>query len=116
MDKYSSTSNLRRLNVVIYPAIGKVDFLRRVDVDSTSKSICADVVYFSTSIQQFNVEIPLSIKLVDSSTSNIRGSYVEVSLRYGDLEVSDVSLFALLSALKHWCKFENKGEWIYQVN
>jgi len=37
VDRYFSTSNPRRLNVDIYPAIGKVDLLRPIDVDSTSK-------------------------------------------------------------------------------
>jgi len=46
VDRYFSTSNPRRFNVEIYRAIGKEDFLRRIDVDSTSKCICADMVYF----------------------------------------------------------------------
>jgi len=50
--RYFLTSNPRRFNVKIYPAIGKVDFLRRIDVDSSSKSVCVDMVYFSTSNQR----------------------------------------------------------------
>ena len=76
VDRYFSTSNPRRFNVEIYRAIGKEDFLRRIDVDSTSKSICEDLVYFK---RRFNVEISLSTRTVDSSTSNIRRFHVEVS-------------------------------------
>jgi len=54
-------------------------FKRRINVDSTSKSICADMVYFK---RRFDVEISLSKRTVDSSTSNIRRSHVEVSPWY----------------------------------
>jgi len=43
VDRYLSMSSPRRFNVDIYPVIGLVDFLRRIDVDYTSKSICADM-------------------------------------------------------------------------
>jgi len=76
VDRYFSTSNLRRFNVEIYLTIDKVDFLRQIDVDSTSESISADVVYFS---RRFNVEVSLSTRTVDSSTSNIRRFNVDVS-------------------------------------
>ena len=123
VDRYFLTSNPRRFNVDIYPAIGRVDCLRRFDVDSTSKSICADMVFFqrrfnvhstlkfsstrtvdssTTNIcrfhvdasstvfdvksmlntRRFNVEISLYARLVDSSTSNILWSHVEVPPRY----------------------------------
>jgi len=96
VNTYFSTSNSRRFNVDIYLTIGKVDFLRRIDVDSTSKSICADMVYFSTSNQRqifpireasrfINVEhtsIPRrgfpTVK-VDFSTMNARLFDVEIS-------------------------------------
>jgi len=45
------------LEASIYPATGKIDFLRRIDVDSTSKSIYADMVYFSTLNQRQNFRI-----------------------------------------------------------
>jgi len=77
-------------------AIGKVSFLRRFDVDSTSKSICADMVYFSTSNQRrfyvekylcrhgifFNVDSTFkfpSTRTFDSSTSNISRFHVDAS-------------------------------------
>jgi len=55
--------------------------LRSVRWIFTSKSICADMGYFSTSNQRrFNVEISLSTRTVDySSTSNIRRFHVDAS-------------------------------------
>jgi len=57
VNRYFSTSNPRRFNVDIYPAIGKVDFLRRISVNSTSKIVCVDIVYFQ---RRINVESEIS--------------------------------------------------------
>jgi len=50
---------------------------------------------------------------VDSSSRFPHGSKRDI---IEDAEVSVLSLFALLSALKQWCKLIKTGEWIYQVN
>jgi len=65
VNRYFSTSNPRRFNVDIYLAIGQVDFLRQIDVDSTSKSICADIVYFSTSNQRLNFLINEACRFIN---------------------------------------------------
>jgi len=60
VDRYFSTSNPCQFNIEIYPAIGKFDFLRRIDVDSTSKSMCGYGIFFnaeSTSILRRKVSV-----------------------------------------------------------
>jgi len=66
--KYFWTSNPRRFNVYIYTAIGKMFlfFLRQIDVNSTSKCICAEtIVYFSTSIQRWNLPIHNACRFIN---------------------------------------------------
>jgi len=125
----TSTSTLRLVRWIFY-------------VDSTSKSICADMVCFSTSNQrQFYVEKYLcrhgiffivdstlkflSTRTVDSSTSNKsipRRCFPHGIRRFfdveyvGDVEVPDDVPLTFLSTLHQRCKLKNnKGEWIYQV-
>jgi len=76
VDRYFSMSNPRRFNVKIYPAIGKVDFLRRIDVILRRK-VSVRIWYIFQ--RRFNVEISLSPRTVDSSTSNIRRFHVDAS-------------------------------------
>jgi len=70
--RYFSTSNPRRFNVKIYPAISEVDFFtsnrRRFYVE---KYLCKHGIFLMSIQRRFNVKISLSIRTVDSSTSNI---------------------------------------------
>jgi len=140
VDRYFPNSNSCRFNFDIYPANGKVDFLRRFDVDSSSKSICADMVYFSTSILRrkvsvqtwyifqlrFNVEISLyeDCRFINVGYKSIpRRCFPLVFVDFSTLNTSPMRIedpndvpFTFLSTLHQRCKLKNIGEWIYRVN
>jgi len=122
----TSSSTLRLIRWIFY-------------VDSTSKSIFAAMVYFSTSIlrrkvsvqtfyifqRRFNVEISLheDCRFINVDYKWIPGRCFPHGIRrffdveyVGDVEVPDDVLFTFLSTLHQRCKLKNKGEWIYQVN
>ena len=78
-----STSILRRKVSVRTGYI----FQRRFKIDSTSKSTCADMIFFQ---RRFNVGIPLSIRPADLSTSNIRRCFPNGIGRFSDVEYTSI--------------------------
>jgi len=76
MDRYFSTSNPRRFNVEIYPAIGEGDFY----VESTSilrRKVSVRIWYIFQ--RGINLLISLSTRTVDLSLSNVRRFHVDAS-------------------------------------
>jgi len=121
----NSTWNIRWFYVEKWSSGGQVLF----NVESTSIFILRLVRWIFlcriNRILRRKVSVRQYIFFNIKSTSMQRRIYVDSTSRFphgskrdiiGDLEVPVVSLFALLSPLKQWCKWINKGEWIYQVN
>jgi len=118
----TSTSTLRLVRI----------FLRRFDVDSTSKRICADMVYFSTSNQRrfyvekypckhcvfFNVDSTLkfpSTRTVDSSTSNISRFHIDASptvfVDFSTLNTSGTLRSPMMSLLPSLALNTSRANW-----